>query len=48
MRHADQHHEIGLAALRAGAHLYCEKPFTTTPAEADDRRLDAFRLAGPT
>ena len=36
MRHADQHHQIGLAALRAGAHLYCEKPFTTTPAEADE------------
>jgi predicted dehydrogenase len=35
MRHADQHHEIGMACLRANAHLYCEKPFTRTPAEAD-------------
>ena len=41
MRQADQHHEIGLAALRAGAHLYCEKPFTTTPAEADELLAEA-------
>lgn len=41
MRHADQHHAIVLAALRAGAHVYCEKPFTTTPAEADELLREA-------
>ncbi len=35
MRQADQHHEIGMACLRADAHCYFEKPFTRTPAEAD-------------
>lgn len=43
MRHADQHHEIGLGVLRAGAHLYCEKPFTRTPAEADELLAEADR-----
>lgn len=41
MRHADQHHEIGLGVLRAGAHLYCEKPFTRAPAEADELLAEA-------
>ena len=41
MRHADQHHEIAKAVLRSGAHLYCEKPFTRTPAEADDLLAEA-------
>lgn len=36
MRQAGEHRAIALAALRAGAHLYCEKPFTTAPAEADE------------
>jgi predicted dehydrogenase len=36
MRHAEQHHSVALAVLRSGAHLYCEKPFVTSPAEADD------------
>ena len=36
MRHADQHFAIARAALESGAHVYCEKPFTTTPAEADE------------
>lgn len=40
-RHADQHHDMVLAALRAGAHVYCEKPFTTTPAEADELLAEA-------
>ncbi|GDY22426.1 3-chlorobenzoate-3,4-dioxygenase dehydrogenase [Verrucomicrobiota bacterium] len=35
-RHSDQHHAMGLAALQAGAHIYSEKPFTTTLAEADE------------
>lgn len=35
MRHADQHAEIALGCLRAGAHLYVEKPFTRSPDEAD-------------
>lgn len=43
MRHADQHHEIILAALRAGAHVYSEKPFTRTPAEADELLAEAKR-----
>ncbi len=41
MRHADQHHPIALAALRAGAHIYCEKPFTTSPIEADELLAEA-------
>ena len=41
MRHSDQHHAIALKALRAGAHVYCEKPFTTTPAEADELLAEA-------
>jgi len=36
MRWTDQHHTICKAALEAGAHLFVEKPFTTTLAEADD------------
>jgi predicted dehydrogenase len=36
MRWTDQHHAICKAALEAGAHLFVEKPFTTTLAEADD------------
>ena len=43
MRHADQHHEIILACLRAGAHGYAEKPFTRTPAEADELLAEASR-----
>jgi predicted dehydrogenase len=35
MRHADQHAEVALACLRAGAHLYMEKPFVRSPDEAD-------------
>lgn len=36
MRWSDPHHAICKAALEAGAHVYVEKPFTTTLAEADD------------
>ena len=35
-RHSDQRHAMGMAALQAGAHLYTEKPFTPTLAEADE------------
>ena len=41
MRQADQHHAITLAALRAGAHVYCEKPFVTFPKEADELLAEA-------
>ncbi|TWT94421.1 Gfo/Idh/MocA family protein [Stieleria varia] len=35
-RHADQHHDMTLAAIKAGARgIYTEKPFCRTPAEAD-------------
>src|SRR6266545_7945066 len=43
MRHADQHHAIALAALKAGAHVYCEKPFVTAPVEADELLAEAER-----
>ncbi|MDO8541336.1 MAG: Gfo/Idh/MocA family oxidoreductase [Opitutaceae bacterium] len=35
-RWTDQHHAMVNAALAIGAHVYCEKPFTQTLAEADD------------
>jgi predicted dehydrogenase len=46
MRHADLHYPIALAALKSDAHVYCEKPFTTTPAEADEllREAEARKL----
>ena len=35
-RHADQHHDMALAAIEGGAKgIYIEKPFCGTPAEAD-------------
>lgn len=43
MRQSDQHHAIVRAALRAGAHVYCEKPFVTAPAESDDLLAEAGR-----
>lgn len=43
MRHADQHAELALACLRAGAHLYMEKPFVRSPAEADGVLSEAAR-----
>ncbi len=35
-RWATAHHVMSMAALQSGAHLYLEKPFTITLAEADD------------
>jgi predicted dehydrogenase len=36
-RHVDQHRDMALAAIEAGARgIYIEKPFCRTPAEADD------------
>ena len=32
----DSHHELALAALAHGAHVFCEKPFMRTLAEADE------------
>jgi predicted dehydrogenase len=40
-RHADQHHDMILAALNVGAHVVSEKPFVTTPAEADELLAEA-------
>ena len=44
-RHVDEHEALLLAALEAGAHVYCEKPLVRTPAEAD-RVIAAASLAG--
>ena len=35
-RWAGEHHAMAMAALEAGAHVYLEKPFTISLAEADD------------
>lgn len=35
-RQTDQHHEMALAALRAGGHVFLEKPITRTLAEGDE------------
>ena len=35
-RWTDQHHAMVKAALTVGAHVYCEKPFTRSLAEADE------------
>ncbi|MGV3532662.1 MAG: Gfo/Idh/MocA family protein [Chthoniobacteraceae bacterium] len=40
-RHSDQHHAMVLAALQAGSHVYCEKPFTSTLVEADELLAEA-------
>jgi len=41
MRQSDEHHAIALATLRAGAHIYCEKPFVTAPNESDELLAEA-------
>jgi predicted dehydrogenase len=35
-RWTDEHHAMAMASLRAGAHIYLEKPLTQTLAEADE------------
>ncbi len=42
-RLTDQRHAMVSAALAVGAHVYCEKPFMRTLAEADDVLLTAAR-----
>ncbi len=42
-RMTDQHHAMVRAALAVGAHVYCEKPFTRTLAEADALLASAQR-----
>ncbi len=53
-RWSGEHHDMAMAALEAGAHLYLEKPFTLTLAEADavlrfarekDRRIAVAHVA---
>jgi predicted dehydrogenase len=44
-RHVDGHEAMLLAAIQAGAHIYCEKPLVASPAEAD-RVLAAADTAG--
>ncbi|MBL9186179.1 MAG: Gfo/Idh/MocA family oxidoreductase [Opitutaceae bacterium] len=43
-RLTDQRHAMVSAALAAGAHVYCEKPFMRTLAEADDILSQAARV----
>lgn len=42
-RWSDRHFEMAMAALRGGAHVLTEKPFTVTLAEADDLLSTAQR-----
>jgi len=44
-RWTDQHHAMALAALRASAHVFMEKPITRTLAEADEL-LSAAKKSG--
>lgn len=43
-RWTDQHYAMVKAALEAGAHVYCEKPFMRTLAEADEVLALAAKL----
>src|SRR5712672_2964598 len=37
------HHQLGMAALHAGKHLYCEWPLAATTEQAQQMRDSAFR-----
>ena len=39
------HHDVAIAAARAGKHLFCEKPMALSVAEAEDMLQEA-RIAG--
>jgi len=43
-RWTHEHHAMAMAALEGGAHLFTEKPFTTTLAEADEILAKADRV----
>ncbi len=42
-RWTDQHHAMAMASMKAGAHLYIEKPITETLAQADEILAEAHR-----
>lgn len=43
----DAHHDLLMAALRAGKHIYCDKPLTRTVAEAKEVFSLSQELPGP-
>ena len=43
LRQTPEHPAMVMAALRAGAHVFCEKPFTATLVEADELLAEADR-----
>jgi predicted dehydrogenase len=40
------HHQLGMAALNAGKHLYCEWPLAATTEQAQEMRDLAVRQRG--
>ena len=43
----DTHHDVAVAALRAGVPVFCEKPLATTIADCDDVLADGVPRPGP-